>query len=154
MTCFHRRIFVKGSIAAVIAVISAALGQWLPRPIRAAEWPRDAYGAATVGDALRNLYGTSDATVAEAVKIRAPLRVESGAVVPIVASADLPDVQAISILVERNTPPLAAHLNLNDGSAYFSVNVRMAATSDVHVVVSSGGRLYAARQNIVVAIGA
>lgn len=154
MLRFRRRIFIKGSITAAITLISAALGQWLPRRVRAAEWPRDAYEAATVDEALRNLYGTSDATVSAAVRIRAPLRVESGAVVPIAASADLPDVQAISILVARNAPPLAAHLNLSGGSGYFSVNVRMAATSDVHVVVSSRGRLYTTKRNIVVVHGA
>jgi sulfur-oxidizing protein SoxY len=154
MPRFRRRIFVKGSIAAAITLFSAALSQWLPRRARAAEWPRDAYGATTIDDALRNLYGTSDATASAAVRIRAPWRVESGAVVPIAASADLPEVRAISILVEKNTPPLAAHLNLSGGSAYFSINIKMAATSDVHVVVSSRGRLYTAKRNIVVAIGA
>lgn len=154
MPLFRRRIFVKGSIAAAVTLICAAIGQWLPRPARAAEWPRDAYRAATIDEALRNLYGTSDVTASAAVKIRAPLRVESGAVVPIAVSARLPDVQAISILVEKNAPPLAAHLNLSGGGAYFSVNVRMAATCDVYAVASSRGRLYMAKRSIVVVNGA
>lgn len=83
-----------------------------------------------------------------AVKIQAPSRVENGAVVAVSVSSDLPDVRAISILVEKNPEPLAAHINLIGGLAYFYVNIKMASTSNVHFIVNSDGKLYSATRNI------
>ena len=151
---FHRRIILKGLIAAAAGSIVAALGLLKPRSATAAEWPRDAYGATTVAEALRNLYGTSETVESSAVKIRAPARMVSGAVVPISISTDLRDVRAISIMIEKNAPPLAAHLNVGGGIAFFAVNVKMASTSDVHAVVNANGTLYVAKQTIEVAAGA
>jgi sulfur-oxidizing protein SoxY len=69
-------------------------------------------------------------------------------------SANLPDVQAISILVEKNAVPLAAQVNLLPGALpYFSANIKMAATSDVHFILKSGNKLYGAKQNIKVTVG-
>ena len=150
----HRRSVLKGAIAAGVASIAAALGLRIPRLARAAEWPRDAFDAETLDDALRNLYGTRKTVRSPAVKIRAPARVESGAVVPVSVSADLPDVQAVSILIDKNVPPLAAHVNLSGGAAFFFVNVKMASTSDVLAVVNSGGKLHIARHNVDVGVGA
>ena len=150
---FPRRRVLKSLVAAAVGTITAALGLWKPRPTRAAEWPRDAYGAKTVTEALQNLYGSSETVASFAVKVRAPTRVESGAVVPLSVSADLSDVRAISILVEKNVPPLAAHINLSNAVAFFAVNVRMTSTSDIHVVVNAGGKLYTAKQNVEVAVG-
>lgn len=152
MKYFHRRVVLKGALGAFAATAAAALGLLVPRPATAAEWPRDAYAAKTMSDALRNLYGTSRATPSPALKIRAPSRLENGAVVPVAVSTDLPDVRAISVLVEKNSRPLAAHLSLTGGVPYFSVNVKMAATSNVHFVVDSGGKLYSARRLIKVVI--
>ena len=151
---FPRRQILKHFFAAVAATMGAAVVFSKPRPARAAEWPRDAYGASSVADALRNLYGTSEVTASSTVKVRAPARVQSGTVVPVAVSADLPDVRAISILIEKNSPPLAAHVNLNGAVAFFAINVRMPSTSVVRVVVNAGGKLYAPKENVAVAVGA
>ena len=148
----HRRKFLKRLVAAA-GTIGISLGLWKPRLSQAAEWPRDAYGAATVADALRNLYGTSGYTASSAVKVRAPSRVQGGGIVPISVSADLSDVRAISILIEKNLPPLAAHINFSGAAAFFAINVRMPSTSAVRVVVNAGGRLYTSARNIEVVVG-
>ncbi len=150
----HRRSLLKGALAAALAGIAATLGLTTPRRAVAAEWPRDAYAAKTVDDALKNLYGTSTVVASPEVKIRAPLQAENGAVVPVSVSSNLPDVQAISILVEKNAAPLAAHISLGNGAVpYFSANIKMGSTSDVHFIVKAGGKLYSAKQNIKVTIG-
>jgi len=137
-----------------LAGIAAALGLTGPRRAVAAEWPRDAYAAKTVDDALKNLYGTSIVVVSPEVKIRAPLQAENGAVVPVSVSSNLPDAQAISILVEKNAAPLAAHMNLANGAVpYFSTNIKMGSTSEVLFIVRAGGKLYGAKQNIKVTVG-
>lgn len=154
MAHMHRRIFLKGIVASALLAVAAAVGLWRPRLVQAAEWPRDAYGAKTVDDALKNLYGTSSTQASPQVKVRAPLQVENGAVVPVTISTTLPDVQGMSVLVEKNAQPLAAHINLLDGAVpYFSVNIKMNQTSDVHFIVHAGGKLYSAKQNIKVTVG-
>lgn len=149
----YRRTFLKSALGAIVAAAAAALGWPPPRRARAADWPRDAYAAETVSDALRNLYGTDRAKASRAVKIHAPPQVENGAIVPVSVSTNLPNVRAISILVEKNPRPLAAHLALTGGAPYFAVNVKMAATSIVHFVVDSGGTLYAGRRTIRITVG-
>lgn len=148
-----RRTFIKRAFALAAATVAAVFGMWRPRSAQAAEWPRDAYAAKTVQDALRNLYGTSQTIASKAVKIRAPLQAENGAVVPVAVTSDLADVRAISVLVEKNAQPLAAHITLLGGAPYFAVNIKMASTSDVHFIVHAGGKLYSAKQNIKVTVG-
>lgn len=153
MTHLHRRTFLKGTLASAVAAVAAALGLFKPLGARAAEWPRDAYAAKTLTDALENLYGTSSTTDSSEIKVRAPFQAENGAVVPVTVSTSLPDAQTISVLVEKNPQPLAAHLNLNGALPYFAINIKMDSTSDVHFVVNAGGKLYSAKQNIKVTVG-
>jgi sulfur-oxidizing protein SoxY len=141
-------------LAAGAGTIAAVFGLSKPRSAKAAVWPHDAYGAATMTEALRNLYGTGETIASTAVKVRAPARVQSGDVVPVSVSTDLADVRAISILIDKNTPPLAAHVTLSGGAAFFAVNLRMASTSHVHAVVEAGGKLYTTKQSVYVAAGA
>jgi sulfur-oxidizing protein SoxY len=141
-------------LASALMPLAAAIGLWKPRLLQAAEWPHDAYGAYTMDAALKNLYGTSSTTPSSEVNIRAPQSAENGAVVPVTVSSNLADVQAISVLVEKNPQPLAAHINLLEGAAaYFAVNVKMESTSDVHFIVKAGGKLYSAKHNIKVTVG-
>lgn len=149
----QRRTFLKRILAIAASAITATLSAGRSRIARAAEWPRDAYAAETVEDALRNLYGTSRTRPSRAIRIHAPSRVENGAVVPISVTAVLSAVQNITILVAKNRRPLAAHVSLLGGMPYFFVNVKMASTSSVRVVVNAGGKLYSARRNIKVTVG-
>lgn len=150
----YRRTFLKETFASAVAVLAAAAGWISPRSAAAAEWPRDAYGAKTVEDALKNLYGSTAAVASAEVKVRAPFQAENGSVVPVSVYTNLPNVQSISVLVEKNPAPLVAHINLGANAVpYFSSNIKMAATSDVHFVVKAGGKLYSAKQNIKVTVG-
>lgn len=141
-------------MTAALAAAAGAFGLLVPRLSRAAAWPRDAYAAKTVEDALKNLYGTSRTVASAEVIVRAPSHAENGAIVPVSVSTGLADAQSISILVEKNRRPLAAHIHLLDGAApYFSVNIKLGASSPVHFVVNAGGKLYSARQSINVTVG-
>lgn len=154
MLRLNRRLFLKGALASALARLAGAVTLLGPLRAFAAEWPRDAYSAKTVDDALKNLYGTSSVVASSDVKVRAPLQAENGAVVPIAVSTTLPDAQAISILVEKNPIPLVAHVNLTpDAVPFFGANIKMASTSDVHFVVRAGGKLYGVKQTIKVTVG-
>lgn len=150
----NRRIFLKGLTASAFARLAGVTVLAGSLHARAADWPRDAYAAKTVDEALKNLYGSSAVTASNEVKIRAPLQAENGAVVPVAVSTRLPDVQAISILVDKNPIPLVAHVNFTpDAVPYFAANIKLASTSDVHFVVRAGGKLYGTKQTIKVTVG-
>ncbi|MFL6623275.1 MAG: thiosulfate oxidation carrier protein SoxY [Sulfurifustis sp.] len=154
MVKLNRRVFLKGILASALARLAGAAVLVGPLRAFAAEWPRDAYSAKTVDEALKNLYGTNAVATSSEVKIRAPLQAENGAVVPVAVSTTLPDAQAISIIVDKNPVPLVAHVNLTpDAVPFFGTNIKMASTSDVHFVVRAGGKLYGVKQNIKVTVG-
>ncbi len=74
--------------------------------------------------------------------------------VPIAVSSGLANVEAIAILVAGNNQPLVSNVNLGAGAiGYFSARMKMGKTSDVKVVVKSGGKLHMASQQIKVTVG-
>ena len=68
-------------------------------------------------------------------------------------SAEMPNVEAIAVLVEKNPSPLIVYTTFAGAEGYLSVRLKMAETSDVYAVVKSGGKLYMAKQNIKVTVG-
>lgn len=144
---------MKGTLAASAVAVAAGAGLLKPTRVLAAEWPKDAFTSKSVGDALKNLYGTSQMTASKAIKMKAPIQAENGAVVPFAISAALPNVQSISIYVEKNNQPLVASVNLTGAEGYFSARMKMGSTSDVYAVVRSNGKLYSAKQTIKVTVG-
>jgi sulfur-oxidizing protein SoxY len=152
VTNAYRRTFLKGTLAA------SALGLFagtLLKPLRAlaADWPKQAFESKKLNDALQGLYGTTALTASGSVKIKAPPQAENGAVVPIAVSTELPNVESIAILVEKNPNPLIAHVSFSGAEGYFSARMKMGQTSDVYAVVRSGGKLYSAKQTIKVTVG-
>ena len=153
MTPMKRRTFLKGSATAGVMAVAAAAGLLRPQTVLAAAWPQAAFDAHDMGAALNALYGSSADTANAAVKIKAPIQAENGAVVPIAVSTTLPNVEAIAILVQANNAPLVANVALDKAEGYFSARMKMGKTSDVKVVVKAGGKLYSATQNIKVTVG-
>lgn len=154
MNTLQRRTFLKGTLATGVVVAAASTGLLNPATASAAEWPRQAFTSKTLQEVLTNLFGSADAIASNAIKIRAPTIAENGAVVPIVINAKLPNVQRISVIVEKNAQPLAASLDLGPNSTgYFQARVKMGQTSDVHVAVKAEGKVYIAKQNIKVTVG-
>jgi len=147
----QRRTLLKGVLGAVVIAVTGGIG-FLKRAL-AAEWPKDAFAAKTVEDALKGLYGTAQTSASGSIKIKAPLQAENGAVVPISVTTTLPSVQSMAILVDKNPTPLIAQVNLIGSDSFFSARIKMGATSDVYCVVKSGGKLYSAKQNVKVTVG-
>lgn len=113
--------------------------------------PAGAFGATTVDEALRRLYGSSDATRTENVVIEVPVFAESGAMVPIAVSTRLPSVESIDVLVVGNPAPLAASFAFGPGvDTYVSTRIWVAKTSDIVVCVRSAGRSYVNSSDVVV----
>ena len=153
MNPITRRTFLKGTVAGSVLAVAASAGLLTPTRVLAAAWPAAAFDAKSVDDALKSLYGTSAAADSKAITIKAPIQAENGAVVPIAVSTSLANVEAIAIMVAGNNQPLVANVNLNGAVGYFSARMKMGKTSDVKVVVKSGGKLHMATQQIKVTVG-
>ena len=132
----------------------AALAIGLTRPLAAlAAWNKEAFGAKSAADALKNL-GVPNAAPSGDLHIEAPQIAENGAVVPIEISSSIPGTSALIVVIEKNPFPLAARFDFKDGALPFvKVNVKMGDTSDVRVIAEAGGRHFSASKEIKVTIG-
>ena len=134
--------------------LTAALAFGLVKPLAAlAAWNKEAFGAKTPADALKNM-GVGNAAASSDLVIEAPQIAENGAVVPIEISSSIPGTSALIVLIEKNPFPLASRFDFKDGALPFvKLNVKMGETSDVRVIAVAGGRHYAATKEIKVTIG-
>ena len=71
-----------------------------------------AFSAESETDAVTSLFSDKQLVPSNAIHIDVHDLVENGAVVPIKINADLPAIDSISILVEKNPNPLIAKFNL------------------------------------------
>ena len=154
VTTLNRRTFLKGTLAGGVLTVAASAGLLKPTTVLAAAWPKAAFDAKSVDEAVSGLYGSSSASDSKAITIKAPLQAENGAVVPIAVSTTLANVEAMAILVDQNASPLVCNVTLMNGAqGFFSARMKMGKTSDVKVVVKAGGKLYSASQQIKVTVG-
>lgn len=153
MNSLNRRTFLKGTLAGGVVAVAATAGLLKPTRVLAAAWPAGAFDAKSMDDALKALFGASALSNSPALSLNAPLQAENGAVVPITVTAKMPKVESIAILVKENPNPLVANAVLSGAEGYFSTRIKMGKTSDVQVVVKSGGKLYTASQQIKVTVG-
>jgi sulfur-oxidizing protein SoxY len=154
VTTLNRRTFLKGSIAGGVLTVAASAGLLKPTQTLAAAWPKSAFDAKSMDDAISGLFGSATAPANAGITIKAPLQAENGAVVPITVSTNLPNVEAIAILVDKNATPLVSNVNLMNGAeGFFSARMKMGKTSDVKVIVKAGGKLHSASQQIKVTVG-
>ena len=148
-----RRTLLKGSLTAGVAGVAAAAGLLTPQMVLAA-WPKAAFEAKGVDNAVQSLMGSKDLTSSGDITINAPAIAENGAVVNIAVSTSLKNVDAISILVEKNAQPLTSNFNLAPvAEPFIKTRVKVAKTSSVIAVVKSGGKLYSAGREVKVTIG-
>jgi sulfur-oxidizing protein SoxY len=131
-----------------------AVAALLLKPLAAlAAWHKEAFGAKSAPDALKNL-GVGNAAPSQDVVIEAPQIAENGAVVPIEISSNLRGTTSILVLIDKNPFPLVAKFDFSEGALPFvKLNVKMGETSDVRVVAETGGKHYVATREIKVTIG-
>ena len=148
-----RRTLLKGTLAAGVAAVAAGAGLLTPRAVLAA-WPKAAFEAKKLDQAITTLLGNTALTESKDIKLKTPAIAENGAVVNVTVNTKLPDVDSISILVEKNAMPLAVTFDLSARTKpYVKTRVKVAKTSGVMAVVRSGGKLYSARREVKVTLG-
>ncbi len=149
----QRRTFLKGSLAGTAVAVAVGAGLLTPRAVLAA-WPKSAFEAKKIDDALAKLFGSADNTPSDKITIKAPDIAENGAVVPVSVKANIDGVESIAILAAKNANPLTSNFTLGANALpNVSTRIKMGKTSDVIAVVKAGGKVYSARKNVKVTIG-
>jgi sulfur-oxidizing protein SoxY len=151
-----RRVALRG--AGSIAFVGLTLGivSFDPTPALAAandKYPEDAFKQKDSKQAIKLLYGR-ELEPSDKIKLDAPEIAENGAVVPISVSTTLANVTSIAFVVPENPNVLAAYYKIPEGTMPNIANrLKMAKTSDVTVIVESGGRIFSATKEVKVTVG-
>ncbi len=149
----QRRSFLQGTLAGSAVAVAIGAGLLHPRQVLAA-WPKSAFEAKSVQDAMASMYGTAESTPSGDITIKAPDIAENGAVVPVSITTTLPDVTDIGIIAEKNGTPLSANFKMAaNAKGYVSTRIKMGKTSSIIAIVVAGGKTYSARKEVKVTIG-
>jgi sulfur-oxidizing protein SoxY len=147
-----RRTFLQGTVAAGTVGLAVGAGLLSPRAVLAA-WPKAAFEAKTVAEAMQGIVGSDSAAEGD-IKIKAPDIAENGAVVPVTVESAIGGVESMSLLADQNASPLTSSYMLGAGTqAFVSTRIKMGKTSNVIAVVKADGKLYQATKEVKVTIG-
>ena len=149
-----RRTFLQAGMTACTVAIAASAGLLTPRAVLAA-WPKNAFEAKSVTDAIKALSGSNNAADnSKDIFIEAPDIAENGAVVSVTVKSKLPKTEQISVLVPENTNPLcASYLMTADTDSFISSRIKMRKTSDVVALVKADGKLLTTKKPVKVTLG-
>jgi sulfur-oxidizing protein SoxY len=153
-----RRIVLRGAGSIAFAGLGLSLGvvSFDAMPALAAandKYPEDAFKQKDSKEAIKLLYGRA-IEPSDKIKLDAPEIAENGAVVPISVSTSLANVTSIAFVVPENPNVLAAYYKIPDGTMPNVANrLKMAKTSNVTVIVESGGKLFSATREVKVTVG-
>jgi len=149
----QRRSFLKGTLAGGTVAVAVSAGLLSPRQVLAA-WPKGAFEAKSVSEAMKGLHGSDAMEASGDIAIKAPDIAENGAVVPITVNTGMSGVESIALFVDKNASPLAANFQLaGNAKGFASTRIKMAKTSNVTAVVKAGGKAYSASKEVKVTIG-
>ena len=148
-----RRNFISRLLSGSTLILAGVSG--LLKPLLAfADRNMDAFSAETEIDALTEFFPGLEATPSDAITISVHDLVENGAVVPIKVKTDLPNVESITILVEKNPNPLIASFNLTPAcTGFIATRIKVAEPSMITVVVKSNGKLFSTKKFVEVVEG-
>jgi sulfur-oxidizing protein SoxY len=148
----RRDVLRAGGGASLFALLAAA-GMLRPDAAFAADWNQKAFEAKNIKDALDAL-GAGNPASSNDILMVAPEIAENGAVVPIAATSKIPGTESIAFLIAKNPTALAASFDIPSGTeAAVSTRVKLAQTTDVHVLVKAQGKYYMTKKEVKVTIG-
>ena len=148
-----RRSFLQAGMAVSAVAVAAGAGLLSPRTVLAA-WPKKAFEALKVQDAIQAVAGASNATDSKEISVEAPDIAENGAVVSVTVKSKAANTEQISVLVPENANPLCANYVLTDSiDGFVTGRIKMRKTSDVIAVVKANGKLLTAKKPVKVTLG-
>ena len=147
-----RREVLKGAAVTYVIGLTATSSLLTPNSAHAS-WPANIFGKTNLNDALSSL-GVHELSITNDIIIKAPTLAEHGAVVPVTVETAIPDIESISLLVDKNPNPLVSTFELNKRCrGYVSTRIKMKESSNIVAVVHAGGKYYSNRQVVEIAIG-
>lgn len=148
-----RRTFLQASMAAGTVAVAASAGLLSPGTVLAA-WPKQAFTAQSMADAMKAIAGSSKATDSKDISVEAPDIAENGAVVSVTVKSKAPKTEQISVLVPENANPLCASYITTDAiDGFVTGRIKMRKTSDVIALVKADGKLLTAKKPVKVTLG-
>lgn len=147
----RRKALQTGGGVGLLALFGA-LGLLQPGKAMAA-WNSAAFTSKTLEEAFAAL----NAAVPEsndAIKLTVPEIAENGAVVPVTVASDLPNIEQIAILVDKNPNVLAATFTIPKGTeGMVTTRVKMGQTANVVALVKADGKFYRVAREVKVTAG-
>ncbi len=120
-----------------------------------ADWPARLFNATPYPETLKSLFPETDFIDTDKIHLKLPRVAENGAIVPLTITSSLPDIQKISVLVEKNPKPLSAQFQLSPlVDPTLSLRLKMAKSSAVIVIAETrDGQLFRNQKTVKVTIG-
>ncbi len=140
---------------AALRAFAVAIATAMLRPLEllAALWNKAAFDARSVADALKGI-GVTATEESDKILLKAPEIAENGALVPLEIVSQIPETQAIYILVDKNPQPLTAIFEFTNGAeAFVATRIKMKESSGIRIVARAGGKFYATMREVKVTIG-
>lgn len=148
-----RRTFLQTTMAAGTVAVAVGAGLLSPRTVLAA-WPKKAFEAKSLADAIKEIAGSNDAVDSKDIAVEAPDIAENGAVVSITVKSKAPNTEQISVFVPENANPLcSSYITTGAIDGFVTGRIKMRKTSDVIAVVKAGGKLLTAKKPVKVTLG-
>lgn len=148
-----RRTFLQATMAASTIAIATSAGLLSPRTVLAA-WPKSAFKATTLADAMKAVAGSSKAIDSKDISVEAPDIAENGAVVSVTVKSKVANTEQISVFVPVNANPLCAnYVTTSAIDGFVTGRIKMRKTSDVVAVVKANGKLLTAKKPVKVTLG-
>ena len=118
-----------------------------------ANWPKDSFAITEFQKTLDDLL-KGQTPIENKVMLTAPSIAENGSQVRVSVKTELPKVEVISLLVEKNPVPLTSQFVMTEHSKPdFSVNLKVRETSKVIALVKADGKFYSASSEVRVTAG-
>lgn len=130
------------------AGLGAGLGSILFPGAVLAQYPKEAFLAKEIPQALREVFGTADIGESDKIEIEAPHIAIDANMVPIRIRSGHENTESISLVVAGNESPFTAHFRLYESQNFVSTRVRLDDTSELLVVVKADGALYTGRRAV------
>ena len=124
------------------ASLQLGVGAMLFPGVAMSAYPSRAFLAKQIPDALREAFGTADIGESSKIEIEAPHIASDANMVPVRIRSGFENTESISLVVSGNESPFTAYFKLYQAQSFVSTRVRMAATSDLLVVVKADGVLH------------
>lgn len=148
-----RRMFLRNSMVATGLGIAVGAGLLSPGRILAA-WPKAAFDAKTIDEAMKDFPGGAKAAASKDIVVEAPDIAENGATVTVIIKTTLPHVEQMWLMVPKNNNPLtSSYVLTSDVESNITGRIKMRESSDVIAIVKAGGKYFTAKKTVKVTLG-